>query len=282
MSMTRRRFTALLSSLALAGCAAPIQRPTTVPTAEPEATLRLSGSGTFMPLAQKLADAYQTAHPAARLSLDSGTNSGGAIKGVLQGQLDIAVTNRPLAEAEVKERLVYRAVARDAVAFAANLANAPAGISSDQVREIYAGKVTDWGQVGAPAGPIMVLDRDEDESMRKLVLLPVLGGQPVKARTIVLTKAKELIDTLLNTPNAIGYSSLALLRMRELGTVRILALDGVRPSRDTVVEGAYRWHLTFGLVHHPDAPAAVHRFIEFALGPAGAKALETYDVAPPT
>lgn len=201
-------------------------------------TIHISGSGTALPLVQKLAEAYSHEHLEARFDFRTGTNSGGAIRGVLDGTLNLAVTNRPLSSAEAQQQLEYVVFAQDAVAFSANLAQPLPGLTVAQLQDIYAGRTTDWAQLGGPAGAIRVLDRDEDESMRQLVLLPLLSGTPVEAKTIVLSSAGGMLTALQNTPNALGYTSLGLFRIQRPKDPQILALDGVMPNAEAVARGA--------------------------------------------
>lgn len=245
------------------------------------AIVRVSGSGTALPLAEKLAEAYGHDHPEIEFRFDSGTNSGGAIEGVLGGTLDLAVANRPLSEDEADEPLDYRPFARDAVAFATRHEGEVEGLTTDQVRDVYGGALTDWKQLGGSAAPIVVLDRDEDESARKLVLLPLMDGRPVEARTVVLNKANEMLEAMESTPDSLGYSSLGLLRERDIPGERVLKLDGVVPSPEAVARREYPWYLTFGLVHAADAPRAVRDFADFATGPEGRKLVEKNGYAKP-
>lgn len=279
MAPYRVLWAAIALSLGVASCAAPA-RPT-AERAAPAPPVRVSGSGTVLPIVKKLAERYSREHPAVRFEIEEGTNSGGAIKGVLQGTLQLGVVNRPLTDAESKQPLEYHAFARDAVVVAANLSTTPAGLTSNQVRAIYAGRLLDWWQVGGLPGPILVFDRDDDESMRKLVLLKLMGETPVGAPTVVLTTSRDMLQALAATPNSVGYLSLGNLRIHELAGVSALSLDGVKPSLASVVSGEYPWHLTFGLVHGVEASPVVRDFVAFALGPGGRQALEEWDVAPP-
>lgn len=219
--------------LVLAGCASGGSENKEAPA--PQQVLRVSGSGTALPPVEKLAEVYGVEHPETELQFEPGTNSGGAIKGVLDGTLDLAVANRPLSEEEEGEPIVYTPFAKDAVAFVANGSGEVEGLSTDQVRDVYGGGLTNWEQLGGSAADIVVLDRDEVELARKLVLVPLMNGRPVEARTVVLNKAGEMIEAMKSTPNSLGYSSLGLLSGEDNPELRILALDGVMPSPEAVL-----------------------------------------------
>jgi len=271
---------AVLLAVGLSGCA-PAAVPARGPAqAEPaEVALRISGSGAAIPLVRKLADAYQLERSSARFEIDAGTNSGGGIQGVLQGTLDLSVANRPLTESESIEALDVEPFARDAVAFAVQQSSPVQSVSSSQVRDIYGGSLTDWSALGGPAGPIVLLDRDPDEPMRSLVLLKLLDGRPVQARTTVLTKAIDMVTTMASLPDALGYTTLALLHIQDHTDVRVLALDGVVPGRESVTSGAYPWQLTYSLINRPNPSVTAQRFLDWVRGPQALVILSQYDVA---
>ncbi len=247
--------------------------------ASPEPAVRVSGSGTALPLVQKLGEAYLAENPSAQLQFDAGTNSSAAIRGVLQHTLELAVANRQLSEAEAAEPLEEHPFARDATAFAVHLPSLVSGLTTAQVRDIYAGRLTDWSQLGGPAGAIVVLDRDKDESMRKLVLVPVLGADEVTPQAVVLTRAGDMVTALQSTPGSVGYTSAGLVHVLGAPAVRALPLDGVKPDAESVAQGTYPWYLTFRLIEREDAPPEVRRFVEFVLGPKGKQVLEQYGYA---
>ena len=242
-------------------------------------TLRVSGSETALPVVQKLAQAYSQKHHQTQFQFQFGTNSDGAIQGLVKGTLDLAVANRPLSKTEAKESLHYHPFARDAVAFVAHRPSPVQELTSTQVRNIYGGKLTNWKQLGKKAAPIIVLDRSPEESARKLVLMPLMAGHPVKAQTIVLSKTKEMIQALESTPNSLGYCSIGLLQIMPTQRIQVLKLDGIMPSAAAVEEGKYPWYLTFGLVYHRNHPAALASFIDFVRGPEGRQVLEKYGYA---
>ncbi len=241
--------------------------------------MRISGSGTALPLVQEVARAYDTQRGAPTIRFEPGTNTGGAIRGLLQGTMDVAVANRPLSDAEAREDLLVRPFARDAMAFAVTQPNPLQGLSTAQLQEVYGGAVTDWEQLGGPSGRIAVLDRDADESARKEVLLPFMAGRPIGARTIVLPLAAEMVRALEGTPHALGYSPVGLLRVLRAQNLQVLALDGVTPGPQALAAGTYPWFLTYTLVTRADAPVAVRRFVEFVLGSTGRRTLEALGVA---
>jgi phosphate transport system substrate-binding protein len=222
-------------------------------------------------LVQKLAAAYGRQDPNARFAFDAGTNSGGGIRGVVEGALDLAVANRPLTDAEASEGLDVHPFAQDPVVFATQASNSLQSLSTADVQAVYGGRRTDWEQLGGAPGLILVLDRDTEEPQRAQFLLRLLDNRPVQARTIVLTSVPDMLQTLEATPNSLGYVTLTALRIRQPKDVRVLALDGILPGRESLLAGTYPWFLTYSLIARPDAPSSVEHFLEFVYDAAAPK-----------
>lgn len=275
-------FVLLLTCLSLTSCGsgARAAAPALAPTPTPEPEIRVSGSGSTMPLVEELARVYSAREPKAQFRFEKGTNTGGAIRGLAEGTLDLAVANRPLSKTETTDQIEYRPFGRDPLAFAVQQSSPATSLTTSQVRDIYSGKITDWNQLGGPAAPILVLDRDEDESSRKLGLIKLMEGNPVEARTIVLSKASEMIQAIDRTPGSLGYSQIGILRLQGRNLL-VLGLDGVTPTAGSVARDTYPWFVTLALVHRRDAPAAVTRFVDYVLSAEGRQILERYDVSAP-
>jgi phosphate transport system substrate-binding protein len=277
---------AILLACSLVGCTtSPSSQSPQISTAPSVVIIKVSGSGTALPVTEKLAEAYTKKYPNMQLQFESGTNSTGAVQGVVKGTLDLAVVNRPLSKSEAKEALAYFPFARDPFVFVAHKPSPVKDLTPDQVRDIYSGKLSNWQQLGGPSVPILVLDRDPDESARKLGLIPFMQGREVKAKTIVLSKAKEMVQALESTPYSLGYSSRGLLKITQAQEIEILRLDGNTTTSSHseavripqgIAPKSYPWHLTFGLVHRRQPSSSLQGFVNFALSPEGRQILEKY------
>lgn len=277
--LTRRAFIATVSAAALLAACSPQVADHRAESSSRAAPIRVSGSGAVLPAVQKLGEAYRAKAPGASLQYPGGTNSGGGIRGVVEGTLDVAAVNRPLSDAEAREAIVYVPFVRDAAAFAVHRSVSVKGLRTAQIRDIYSGKTTNWREVGGPDAPVIVLDRDEDDSLRKLAMLPLMAGAPIVPSATVLTSASDMLAAIDSTPGAIGYSSLGLLRLRAPKQAEVLALDEVLPSGQGVASGTYAWALTFALVLRSDAPPTTRAFVEQAVASARG-VLGPFDYAP--
>ena len=127
--------------------------------------LVINGSTTVLPVMQKAGEAFMASHPDIQLSI-SGGGSGNGIKALMEGQCNIAMSSRDMKDKE-KEACkakninpVRTTIAVDAIVPVVNPGNPLKEITSEQLKDIYAGKITNWKEVGGKDGKIVVVSRD--------------------------------------------------------------------------------------------------------------------------
>jgi len=108
-------------------------------------TLKVGGSTSVEPLMQRMVEAYKALNSGVEVEV-SGGGSGTGINEATEGIIDIGMSSRGLRDNE-KENLTAINIALDGVAVIVNPANPIAGMTIDQVREIFTGEVTRWNQV---------------------------------------------------------------------------------------------------------------------------------------
>lgn len=251
-----------LLSVIVAACAPPKAAPPATPA--PAREYKVSGSGSALVAVKKLGEVYATQVPGIKITVESGTNTGGAITGVMNGALDLAAASRPLSEAEAAKPVSYHPFARDAAVFAIHRPTTVTGLSAAQLRDIYGGAVKNWAQVGGPDVPIVPLIRDADDALHGLVFMKLMAGRPVVDGAITLNSTGDMFNSLDGTPGAIGFIGHGYLAQKHAESVGMLAVDGVAPSPQTLEAGQYPWYLPFALVAHRDAPSDLRAFVEFA------------------
>ena len=128
-------------------------------------SLKLDGSTTVLPIAQKVTEAYMKEHPEVSISV-SGGGSGNGLKALIDGTTDIADSSRFIKDEEVKlavEKNIYPvpfAIAYDCIVPVVNPVNSVSGITMEQLKDIYMGKIKNWKELGGPDGEIVVISRD--------------------------------------------------------------------------------------------------------------------------
>jgi phosphate transport system substrate-binding protein len=253
----------------LSGCAGQV-----VPRDEaPErAGIRVSGSGACAPLLELLAESY--GDDGVSWGFVPGLHSGGGIRGVHEGTFDVGAVSRRLTDEELALGLVYTPLSSDGLVVAVHPSVTIDGLTTAQVRDIYAGDCDNWQQLGGPNLPITVLDRNEDESAKMIFRESVLGPDlAISPRAASLYTEGDLMDGLQSTAGAIGYCSLGRA-VSEAAPVRLLALDGVDATVESVGNGTYKMVRPLGVVTRPDASPQVKAFLQWVRSEQAAEFIE--------
>jgi phosphate transport system substrate-binding protein len=242
---------------------------------QPKASIKAGGSSSAIGLLHVLSDPYRVKNPDIKLNLLEPGQSENAIAGVKQKILDIAAIAKKLPPEENDGTLIFREIAQDGLLVATHESvTGITGVTTAQLQDIYSGKVSNWKELGGPDAPIVVLDRPEDESAKKLLRKHYLGKDLKNASTaITLRKEGELIQSLRSTPYSIGAFSLAHAIGNKLPVNR-LSLDKVAPTVETIKNGQYKMIRTIGLVWHSGPNEATKSLIQYIESPEGRQQME--------
>jgi phosphate transport system substrate-binding protein len=228
-------------------------------------TIEIGGSTSVTPLVELLAESYSKAKPNIKININ-GTGSGDGIKNA--GQLyQIGMSSRELTPAEQGQGLNETVVAIDGIAVIMNNASPVTSLSIEQIRDIYTGAITDWGQItgGTKRGKIAVVSREEGSGTRG-AFEELVGFQgKLLAGANESTSTGAIKAGIASNLESIGYISLGSVD----STVKAISIGGVAASSANVVNGSYKIARPFILLTgknlHPESKA----FIEWAMGPEG-------------
>ena len=162
---------------------------------------------------------------------------------------------------EADAQLEQKPIGRDALVFIVNEENPVKSLTRQQLKDIYAGKITNWKEVGGDDLDIVAFQRSEDSGSQTLFKkLLIQGGELMDPPTeLAPTAMGELVDSLAaynNSANAIGFSVYYYIdQMYSQPGLRLLAVDGVEPSNDTIASEKYPLCNEFYAVLHADAAA---------------------------
>lgn len=162
---------------------------------------------------------------------------------------------------EANVELEQKPIGVDALVFIVNEDNPVQALTRQQLRDIYAGKITNWKDVGGKDQAIVAFQRGEDSGSQTLFKkLLIQGGELMTPPSELAPAAMgELVDSIAdynNSANAIGFSVYYYIdQMYSKPGLRLLAVDGVTPSNDTLADGSYPLCNDFYAVIHPDAAA---------------------------
>lgn len=171
------------------------------------------------------------------------TGSGSGIKAVLEGRCDIGLSSRSLKEEEKSQGLQETILAYDGIAIIVNPENPVTDLSLEQIAKIYTGEITNWKEVGGNDAEIVLIGREAGSGTRD-GFESITGTEEACKYRQELTSTGDVITTVSQNPDAIGYASLAALK----DTVKAVSVDGVTASEATVKDGTYKVQRPFVLV----------------------------------
>jgi phosphate transport system substrate-binding protein len=253
----KARLCGLLSLLAiLAACATPTLPPDPV-------RFTVAGSTAMTPLLTELAAAYQAHFPQVSIAVEGGGSRLGLTQ-VREGQVALGASSWLPAE---DEKTVWSApVAVDGIAVIVHPDNPVTGLTLAQLRELFSGRVWDWAELGG-TGEIQVVSREEGSGTRAAFEARVMQGQSVTPTALVMPGSEAVVQNVASHPEAIGYVSMGYLSE----SVKALAVEGVRPTPETVTAGTYHLTRPFFLIAAEEPDGAPRSFLDFVLGPEGQK-----------
>lgn len=170
-------------------------------------------------------------------------------------------------------------IGREAFVFFVNERNAIDGLKMEQIKDIYAGKVTNWKEVGGASNTIRAFQRPAD-SGSQTALEHLMGERPLMEAPTedIATGMGGIINEVSqyrNYKNAIGYTfrfySTEMVQNKE---IKLLEIDGVAPTKETIRSGEYPIASEFYIVTAGSDNPNVEKFIAWILSPQGQELIE--------
>lgn len=242
--------------------------------------IKVSGAATGYPALQALASAYE-AKENVKIDFQPPSQTTGAIAGSKNGLVDLGPVTRELKPEENDGSVDYREIVRDGLLVATHPSvKGVTNLQTEQLKAIYSGAATNWQEFGGPDAKIVVLDRPEDESAKRLLRESYLGKDLKNAPdAVILRHEEDLVEAVQNTPYSIGAFSLAEAIAKQLPVNR-LSLNGVEPSLENVEADKYTMVRRLGIVYRKSPSETAQKFIDFIFSEEGANSLRQAGFVP--
>jgi phosphate transport system substrate-binding protein len=227
----------------------------------------IAGGTAHIPVMKEAASRIMQANPKITITV-AGGGSGVGVQKVGEGLVEIGNTGRALSEDEVKRYgLKSFALALDGVAVVAHPRNPLTGLTAQQARDIFAGAIKNWREVGGTDAAIHVFTRDEASGTREVFWEKLLKKGAIADAANVVASNGAMKTAVAQDPMAIGYVSIGHL---DAG-LKPLALDGVEPSQNNALSGQYPVVRKLYMNTKGEPAGLVKDFIEYVLGEQGAE-----------
>ena len=233
-------------------------------------SIKIGGTGTGLGTMKLLVQEFKKSRPDAQLVVTSSLGSTGAIRAVLAGAVDIGISSRPVTAEENRQGASARAYARTPFVIATGAKNDSAGLTLDELVQIYSGKVTRWPD-GSPIRLVVRPDSDADTIVMRAFSAEMSGAITAALARKGLRMAdtdQDNADALEKLPGSLGTATLTQI-MAESRAIRPLTLDGVAPTLQSLAAGRYRYFKTLHLVTGRNPSPLARDFVAYIRSPAG-------------
>ena len=232
-------------------------------TAALSGTVSTDGSTSMEKVINSLGESFMAANKDVKFTYNP-TGSGSGIQAVTEGRCDVGLSSRALKDDEKASGLVETVLAYDGIAIVVSPENPVSDLDVDTIAKIYTGEITNWKDVGGDDAEIVLIGREAGSGTRD-GFESITGTKDACAYRQELTSTGDVINTVSQNPNAIGYASLSAVGE----SVKALTVGGVKASEATVKDGSYVVQRPFVLVtkEGTELSPAAQAFFDYAISP---------------
>ncbi len=216
-------------------------------------TVVVQGTLNAIPALQKIAVAYQAAHPGVSIDVTP-TNSGLGIAALRSGSIDVAASDISVDSSNFMDTTIGVL----GIAVLAGPGSGLKNVTREQLIAVYAGKTANWKDFGGADQAMVLFARAIGTGTRflfedKVAKITVPTKDPVSPA--------ETVEEIATTPGAVGYIATQFVAKRpEL----VLTYNGVAPTPSNIRNHSYGISTDEHLYVRKDAPAAARDFVQFA------------------
>lgn len=215
----------MLAAVALAAIALPV-------AALADTQITAVGSTALLPLVKQSATDYGSSHGDVKISV----SGGGSFVGIAQASSGAVDMGDSDVVAPGNSGLVDHKVAVVGFAIAANPSAGVSNLSSKQIRDVFAGRVTNWKDVGGKDQQIVVINRPRTSGTRAVFNATMMGTSKISESGLTEDSSGAVTQMVATTPGAVTYVSLSYTKDKPVTVVKV---NGVAPTADAIRSGKY-------------------------------------------
>lgn len=230
-------------------------------TSELSGSVSTNGSTSMEKVIGILSEQFMAENPGVSVTYDP-TGSGTGIEAASNGSADIGLSSRALKDEEASAGLEGTTVALDGIAIIVNAENPVEDMSVEQIAQLFTG-AADWSLVGGE-GEVACIGREAGSGTRD-GFESITGTEDTCVLSQELTSTGAVIEAVKSNPAAIGYASLSAVEGQE--GIKMVTVDGVACSEETVQDGTYKIQRPFVMVTNSanELSEPAQAFMDFAL-----------------
>lgn len=228
----------------------------TVPATTPvttDAALRFYATTATLPLVTDLTSAYS-----GEWQVGFETRSGNyriTLERLLNGETSYFITNHLPPPDDLA---VWAApIAQDGIAVIVHPDNPVTNLNTDQLRDIYQGRVSNWRELGGLDLPLNVISREDGSGTRNEFEQLIMGNRQTTFGALIAPSSEGMIELVARTPGSIGYVSQAFVN----DSARAVSVDGIAPTLDHIFDNTYPLRSTIFVVGLQEPLEAERAFI---------------------
>jgi len=256
-------------------------------------SIQVKGSDTMVNLAQAWAEKYMERNPGDFIAVTGG-GSGTGLSSLMSGSCGIAMSSRNIKEKEIalaKQKGVDPSeikVALDGLAVVVHPANPVGKLTTDQLAGIFAGRITNWDEVGGNDEKIVVLSREVNSGTHVYFKEHVLRkGDPASDAefapgALMLSSSQAIADEVAGNTAAIGYFGMGYIseKHKPVAIAKDAESEYVEPTIENVLNNSYPISRPLLLYTNGLPQGLVKKFIDFALSKEGQEIVLATDFVP--
>lgn len=244
-------------------------------------SITVSGSSALLPLMEKTNEKFNEKNPKAEIGAQAG-GSGTGLTQVLEGTVDVGnsdvFADEKLDKAKAETLVDHKVVAQGfgvVVSKSLGIDN----LTSDQIKSIFSGKVTNWKDVGGPNKEILLIHRTPGSGTRATFEKTILGNdKSLENESLGVTQDSNgaVLSAMKSNDGGISYLGLAYMQTKEAqDALKLVKIDSVSSDKANIIDGSYKFWSWGHMYTKGEATGLAKSYIDFVTSSDNKESIES-------